>query len=86
MGYKKNNELEKKDIIYIKKDNGELAIFEGVTLFKIDNSDYNYIIYRNIEQTDYYIAKYKGEKIVDLDTELTEKEIKIGEKILEGIM
>lgn len=86
MEYIKNNGLEDKDIIYIKKDNGEIARFEGVTIFDLDDSDYNYIIYRNLEKTDYYIAKYKGEEIVNLDTDLTEEELRIGEKILEGVM
>ena len=64
------------DYITITKDNGQKEVMEVVTIFNRSNSDYNYIIYKSLSSDDYYTAKYKGNDIVNLDTDLDEEEIK----------
>lgn len=78
--------MNNKDLIQINDSEGNVLDFEIVSIYQIENSDYNYIIYRSLDEQDYYIAKYKGSNIVDLDTNLNEKELEIGNKILEGVL
>lgn len=78
--------MKEKDIIYIKNTYGQKIPFEAVTVYNLEKSKYNYIIYRDLEQKDYYIAKYLGDDIADLDTNLTEEELDIGNKILKGVL
>lgn len=78
--------METKDLVYIEDSEGNYLGFEIVTIYSVGNSKYNYIIYRNSEEKDYYIAKYMGDEISELDTNLTEEEIKVGRVILKGVI
>ena len=75
-----------KDYIDIYNENGTIEKMEAVTIFKLDGYDYNYIIYRTLDKKHYYVAKYIGEEIVDLNTDLSEDEMKLPNKILDSII
>ena len=62
------------DYITVTKDNGENEKMEVVTIFNKSESDYNYIIYKSLNTNDYYTARYLGDDVVDLDTNLTDEE------------
>lgn len=70
------------DYITVTKDNGENEIMEVVTIFNKSESNYNYIIYKSLNTNDYYTAKYLGNDVVDLDTNLTDEEKKYANAIL----
>lgn len=48
---------------------------EVVSEFKLDNYSHNYIIYKELDNTHSFVAKYNGEEILDLDTNLSEEEL-----------
>lgn len=73
-----------KDYIYIYDSNNNKLKMEVVLKFNIDGYNSNYIIYK--DSKDYFVAKYVGDNIVDLDTNLSEKEIKFCEEMLERFM
>lgn len=73
-----------KDYIYIYDSNNNKLKMEVVLKFNIDGYKSNYIIYR--DNKDYFVAKYIGDNIVDLDTDLSETEIKFCKKMLERFM
>ena len=69
--------------IYAK--DGTKKAMEIVTVFNIAEYESNYIIYREIDKTKTYIAKYKGDKLINLDTNLTEEELNICNEMFERI-
>lgn len=75
-----------KDYIYVYDENNSKIKMEVVTIFNIDKYDFNYIIYKEIDNSKYYIAKYKGENIVDLNNNLSEDEMKFANSIFKGVM
>ena len=74
------------DYIIVKKDNGEEEKMEVVSIYNMENSDYNYIIYRSLINDEYYTAKYKGNDVVDLDTDLSKEEEIYADSILRAIV
>ena len=70
-----------KDYIYIYNSLGEKEKMELVLTFKLKS---NYVIYKTLDGNNTYIARYK-DNIEELDTNITEKEIELIEKMLEGI-
>lgn len=64
------------DYIYVINEKNEKEKMEVVSIYTLPNSSYNYIIYKSLKEREYYIAKYKGENITDLNTDLTEEELK----------
>ena len=63
-----------KDYIYIYNENGEKIKMEAVIALKLNNSDDQYIAYRDENKpNDIYIAKIKP-NTNELDTNLTNKE------------
>lgn len=75
-----------KDYIDVYNDNGNKEQMEVVCTFNLEGYDYNYIIYKTLDSSHYYIGKYKGDSIVNLETNLSEKEFTLAEKILEGVL
>lgn len=73
-----------KDYIYIYNSLGEKEKMELVLTFKLKDVKSNYVIYKSLDDKNTYIARYK-DNIEDLDTNITEKEIELIEKMLEGI-
>ena len=74
-----------KDLIEIIDINGKRRKVEIVTTFNLEGYDYNYIIYKELDGSHTYLAKYKGNKIEQLDTNLSEQEIKLSNIIYEGV-
>ena len=75
-----------KDYIDIYDKDGNIEKMEAVTIFKLEGYEFNYIIYRTLDQKHYYIAKYIGDDMVELNTDLNEEEMKLANKILESII
>ena len=75
-----------KDYIDIYNKDGKIEKMEAVSIFNLDGYDYNYIIYKTLDNKHYYIAKYKGEDIVNLDTNLTTEELSLANKVFESII
>ncbi len=73
-----------KDYIYIYNSLGEKEKMELVLTFKLKDVKSNYVIYKTLDGNNTYIARYK-DNIEELDTNITEKEIELIEKMLEGI-
>lgn len=59
---------------------------EVVTTFKLEGYNYNYIIYRELDKSHYYVAKYKGENIVNLNTDLSNSELILCNKVLKEVL
>ena len=59
---------------------------EVVTTFKLDEYDFNYIIYRELDMSHYYIAKYKGDNIVNLNTDLSNNELLLANKVFKEVI
>lgn len=62
------------------KEKGRVEM-EIVMTYENDNN--KYVIYKEVNLPEYYIAKYKTDTSI-LDTNLTDEEIAFGEKVLEG--
>ena len=75
-----------KDYIEVLDKNNEFKKMEIVTIFNIENYDYNYIIYTELDKSNYYLAKYKGDKINELLSNFDEKEFEIANEIFKGVV
>ena len=71
--------------IEIYEKSGVKKTMEIVTIFRIEQFKSNYIIYRELDKSKTYIAKYKGDKLIDFDTNISEKELKICNELFERI-
>ena len=74
------------DLFWVTDDNGQKIQMEAVAIYSMEVTGYNYIIYRNIEQTDYYIAKFKDDDIENMITELDDKEYSYANIVLNEVM
>ena len=75
-----------KDYIEVLNNNNEYEKMEVVTIFNIENYDYNYIIYTELDRSNYYLAKYKGDKLDELSSDFDEKEFEIANEIFKGVV
>ena len=75
-----------KDYIEITDQFNNKRTVEVVTTSKLKQYNSNYIIYKELDIDSYFIAKYRGEDVVDLDTNLTQEELSLIEKIFEGVL
>lgn len=75
-----------KDYIEVYDESNQVKKMEVVTIFRLDGYDFNYIIYKEIDNSHYYIAKYVGEEIVDLDTNLSEGELKLANAVFKEVV
>lgn len=72
-----------KDYIYIYNENGEKIKMEAVIALKLNNSDDQYIAYRDENKpNDIYIAKIKP-NTNELDTNLSNKEKRMLKEIIQ---
>lgn len=72
-----------KDYIYIYNENGEKIKMEAVIALKLNNSDDQYIAYRDENKpNDIYIAKIKS-NTNELDTNLSNKEKRMLKEIIQ---
>lgn len=74
-----------KDLITITDKFGVARQVELITKFNLNGYDYNYIIYRELDKSHNYIAKYQGEEIASLDTNISEEELKLAEIVFQGV-
>ena len=74
------------DIIEIYDENGTVTEMEVVTIFKLDEYSFNYMIYKKPEENDYYVAKYNGNNFVNLNTDLSNKELIFSNKVLKEVL
>lgn len=74
-----------KDYIEIFDSEGNPKKMEVVSIYKLKESKYNYMIYKELDDSKYYVAKYSGEGIVDLITELRESEIELANSLIEAM-
>ncbi len=75
-----------KNIIEITNSKNEIRKVEVVLLFDLDNREEHYIIYKELDGSHYYVAKYQGEEIVNLDTNLSKEEYDRANAIFKGVM
>ena len=75
-----------KDIIEVFDENSNKKQMEVVTTFTLEEFDYNYIIYRELDGSHYYVAKYKGENMVDLNTNLSKEELILCNKVFKEVI
>lgn len=61
------------DYIYITDENNNKLKMELVTTFELKNFEYKYIIYKELDNSHYYLAKYKDD-LEELNTNFSEKE------------
>lgn len=74
------------DYITITKTNGTKEVMEVVTIFNRTDSDYNYIIYKTLDNSKYFTGKYKGENIVNIDTDLDEEEMEYAKGVFKAVV
>ena len=72
--------------VYIYNSSKKIEKMQVISIFNLSISDYKYIIYKSLKNNDYFIAKYKGDSIEDLDTNLDDLELKLANKILLDIV
>ena len=73
-----------KDYIEIIDDDGKEETYELVSTFNIEGYSSNYVVYKNIDSDKYYLAKYNGMNMSELDTDLSDEEIKLARALFEG--
>lgn len=74
-----------KDLIDITDKQGNTRKVELITKFNLEGYNYNYIIYKERDGTHNYIARYQGEDIVKLDTNLSDLELELAKIIYKGV-
>jgi len=74
-----------KDLINITDKQGNTRQVELITKFTLEGYNYNYIIYRELDGSHNYIARYQGEEIVELDTNLSKLELELAKIIYKGV-
>lgn len=74
-----------KDYIDIMTGGMNKQRMEIVTIFKLEGFPFKYMIYCTLNKEHYYLAKFKGEDIVDLNTDFSDREYKLCKKIFEGV-
>lgn len=75
-----------KDYINVLNDKNQVLTMEVVTTFKIDQFPFNYLIYKERDGSHFYIAKYSGTDVVELDTDFSKEELKLTNIIFEEAM
>lgn len=74
-----------RDIIKVTDENNQTRGVEVITIFQLKNYDYNYIIYKELNEDKNYIAKYHGTDNVKLNTNLSQKELELANTIWKGM-
>ena len=55
--------MEEKDLFWITDDKGNELQMEAVVMYSIKLTGFNYIIYRDLEQLNYYVAKFTDDDV-----------------------
>ena len=74
-----------KDLINITDKQGNTRQVELITKFTLEGYNYNYIIYRELDGSHNYIARYLREELVEFDTNLSKLELELAKIIYKGV-
>ena len=72
------------DYIYITDESNNKIKMELVTTFELKNRSFKYIIYKELDNSHYYLAKYK-DNIEELNTDFSEKEYELCNEIFKEV-
>ena len=78
--------MEEKDLFWITDDKGNELQMEAVVMYSIMLTGFNYIIYRDLEQLNYYVAKFTDDDVKTMITDLDEKEYSYAQIVLNEVM
>ena len=78
--------MEEKDLFWITDDKGNELQMEAVVMYSIKLTGFNYIIYRDLEQLNYYVAKFTDDDVKTMITDLDEKEYSYAKIVLNEVM
>ena len=73
------------DYIEVYDDKNNKKKMEVVTTFQLENRDFNYIVYRELDGSRTYLATYK-DNVDELNTNISETELKLCEAIVNGVI
>ncbi len=73
------------DYIDIYDDKGNKKQMQVVSIFELEGKNYHYIVYKELDNSKTYLAKYKDNK-TDLDTNISDEELLLCEAILNGVI
>lgn len=73
------------DYIYVYDEFGNKRKMEIVSIFDIEDSEYSYFIYKETNNSRFYLAKYR-EDFLDVITDISEKEYRICNTIFKGVI
>ena len=71
--------------VYVYNSDNKKEKMEVISIFNLSISDYKYIIYKS-DKNEYYIAKYKGDNITNLETNLDSIELKLANAVFKEIV
>ena len=72
------------DYIYITDESNNKIKMELVTTFELKNRPFKYIIYKELDNSHYYLAKYK-DNIEELNTDFSKKEYELCNEIFKEV-
>ena len=75
-----------KNYIDIYDEVGNKKQMEIVSTFNLKGFSSNYIIYSEIDKSHFYIAKYEGNNMSDIDTNLSNEELVLCNKVFKEIL
>ena len=78
--------MEEKDLFWITDDKGNELQMEAVVMYSIKLTGFNYIIYRDLEKLNYYVAKFTDDDVKTMITDLDEKEYSYAQIVLNEVM
>lgn len=78
--------MEERDLFWVTDDKGNKLQMEAVVMYSIKLTGFNYIIYRDIDQSNYYVAKFKDDDVQTMITDLDEKEYSYAKIVLDEVM
>ena len=78
--------MNEADLFWVSDNKGHKEQMEAVTIYSMDVTGFNYIIYRNINHTNYYVAKFKKDDISTMITDLDYKEYSYACIVLREVM
>ena len=73
------------DYIDIYDDKGNKKQMKVVSIFELEGYEYHYIVYKELDDSRVYLAKFK-ENQEELNTNISEEELKLCEAIMSGVM
>ncbi len=69
------------DYIEIIDDQGNESTYELVSTFNLEGYPSNYVLYKELDNSKYYIGKYDGSSMSFLDTNLSLEEIALAKSL-----